>query len=91
MIVTQSPLNPMPHPSPRRWDLALRGVFAGNIFDLGAANSAQLYADNGASSSFTATRASLVTRPWARDDLDAMLGTMCGAGGMRYRKALMFV
>lgn len=37
-----------------RLELALRGVFAGNIFDLGAEASAQQYAEGG--SAFATTR-----------------------------------
>jgi type II pantothenate kinase len=32
-----------------RWELAIRGVFAGNIFDLGAAASEELFASEGSS------------------------------------------
>ncbi|GFR47486.1 hypothetical protein Agub_g9215, partial [Astrephomene gubernaculifera] len=52
-------------------ELALRGVFAGNIFDLGAAASAQLHAEGGASAAaFAATRARLLPRPWAVDQME---------------------
>ncbi|KAG1655241.1 hypothetical protein FOA52_007973 [Chlamydomonas sp. UWO 241] len=56
-----------------RWEQVLRGVFAGNIFDLGAANSAALYENNGAAGSFASTRDTLLARPWAIDDLARML------------------
>lgn len=59
-----------------RLDLALRGVFAGNIFDLGAAAAAQLHAAGGGT--FASTRASLLTRPWAVDDLDELLSDARG-------------
>ena len=48
----------------------VRGAFAGNIFDLGAATSAALYADGGVS--FHATRDALKPRPWCVDDFDAL-------------------
>ena len=48
----------------------MRGAFAGNIFDLGAATSAALYADGGGS--FHATRDVLKPRPWCVDDFDAL-------------------
>lgn len=47
-----------------RFGLALRGVFAGNIFDLGAAASAELHAAGGVS--FAATRDQLLPREWRR-------------------------
>ncbi|KXZ49303.1 hypothetical protein GPECTOR_22g897 [Gonium pectorale] len=68
-------------------ELALRGVFAGNIFDLGAEASAQLHAAGG--SAFAATRARLLPRPWAVDDMDALLGAV--GAGLRWRKAALFV
>jgi type II pantothenate kinase len=58
-----------------RLEAALRGVFAGNIFDLGAAASAQQYKESGVS--FAATKARLLPRPWAVDELDALLDR-CG-------------
>ncbi|MEW5301087.1 MAG: hypothetical protein WDW36_003968 [Sanguina aurantia] len=70
-----------------RLELALRGVFSGNIFDLGAAASAELYEAGGGS--FADTRAQLLSRPWAVDHLDAFLGR-CEAGPA-YAKAVMFV
>lgn len=69
-----------------RLEQALRGVFAGNIFDLGAAASAQQYAEGGMS--FSATRAKLLQRPWAVDDMDALLAHF---GAVQHRKALLFV
>ncbi|GAX75016.1 hypothetical protein CEUSTIGMA_g2462.t1 [Chlamydomonas eustigma] len=61
-----------------RWNLCLRGVFAGNIFDLGAVASAELFNKNGAANSFSETRQKLLPRPWAVDDLDAILLRICG-------------
>jgi len=40
----------------------VQGAFAGNIFDLGAATSAELYADGGGT--FHSTRETLKPRPW---------------------------
>ena len=74
-----------------RWRLCLRGVFAGNIFDLGAASSAALYdKNNGASSSFSATRDGLLPRPWAVDDFDQIVAHVT-ASQIPYSKVLMFV
>lgn len=44
-------------------EAALRGVFAGNIFDLGAAASAKRYADGGGAG-FDSALAQLLPRPW---------------------------
>ncbi|GFH12611.1 DUF89 domain-containing protein [Haematococcus lacustris] len=73
-----------------RWEQLLRGVFAGNIFDLGAAASAALYAEGSASApAFAATRAALLTRPWAEDDLEAAVEHLARQPG--YRSAVVFV
>ncbi|EFJ49670.1 hypothetical protein VOLCADRAFT_80583 [Volvox carteri f. nagariensis] len=69
---------------PAELELALRGVFAGNIFDLGAAASAELHAAGGGT--FAATRAQLLSRPWAVDNLDEGEGA-----GPRWRQAAVFV
>ena len=47
-----------------RWMLALKGVFAGNIFDLGSAASADRFESG--MGSFHATRKALLPRPWSR-------------------------
>ncbi|GLC49183.1 hypothetical protein PLESTB_000191400 [Pleodorina starrii] len=75
-------------------ELALRGVFAGNIFDLGAAASAELHAAGGGA--FAATRAALLPRPWAVDNLGALLEAVRapeggGGGGAQWRAAALFV
>ncbi len=44
---------------------ALRGVFAGNIFDLGAAASAQRY-ESGQGAGFHCALDQLLPRPWVR-------------------------
>ncbi len=49
--------------------LAVEGVFAGNIFDMGAKATAGKFKD--ASPDFLETRANLKPRPWLHDDLDA--------------------
>ncbi|GIL75196.1 hypothetical protein Vretifemale_5042 [Volvox reticuliferus] len=73
----------------RRLELALRGVFAGNIFDLGAAASAELHAAGGGA--FASTRAQLLPRPWAVDNLDEVLAVVRGTRGARWRQAALFV
>ncbi len=57
-----------------RLELALRGVFAGNLFDLGSADSAARFESGGASAStFASTRDELVPRPWVVDHLQHAL------------------
>ncbi|BDA44552.1 4'-phosphopantetheine phosphatase [Coccomyxa sp. Obi] len=70
----------------QRLEMVLRGVFAGNIFDLGAASSADLFSTNGAA--FESTRANILPRPWAVDDMDAVLQVW---ERKHYSKALLFV
>ncbi|MDX1566126.1 MAG: ARMT1-like domain-containing protein, partial [Phycisphaeraceae bacterium] len=53
----------------------IRGIFAGNLYDLGATETAALYED-GASVDFSATLADLPDRPWRYDDLDALVGRL---------------
>ncbi|KAL3137393.1 hypothetical protein ABBQ32_006916 [Trebouxia sp. C0010 RCD-2024] len=55
----------------KRLELALRGVFAGNVFDLGAQGTADMF-ENG-EGGFEKTRVNLVERPWAIDNLDDIL------------------
>ncbi|KAI8011953.1 Damage-control phosphatase [Camellia lanceoleosa] len=49
----------------------VRGIFAGNIFDLGSAQLAELFSKDGMS--FLASCQNLVPRPWVIDDLDAFI------------------
>ncbi|PRW56218.1 hypothetical protein C2E21_5015 [Chlorella sorokiniana] len=69
-----------------RWDAVIRGVFAGNIFDLGCAATTSMYHEEGVS--FHDTRDKLVPRPWVIDDLDALLDRLCSH---KYTKAVLFV
>ncbi|XP_043697135.1 damage-control phosphatase At2g17340-like, partial [Telopea speciosissima] len=46
----------------------VRGIFAGNVFDLGSAQLAEVFAKDGMS--FLASCQNLVPRPWVIDDLD---------------------
>jgi damage-control phosphatase, subfamily II, stand-alone protein len=68
----------------------LDGVFAGNIFDLGAAASAALFSDGHANAGdvFRQAKAKLAPRPWAIDCLDAVLARFAGPA---HRKAILFV
>jgi uncharacterized protein with ATP-grasp and redox domains len=65
----------------------IEGVFAGNIFDMGAEATAKAYLDSGPD--FFQTRKTLAARPWLIDDFDAM--TERFLNGPRHRKAVFFV
>ncbi|KAL6592697.1 hypothetical protein ACP70R_049372 [Stipagrostis hirtigluma subsp. patula] len=53
----------------KRVENLIRGILAGNIFDLGSAQLAEVFAKDGMS--FLASCQNLVSRPWVIDDLDA--------------------
>ncbi|XP_058779306.1 damage-control phosphatase At2g17340-like [Vicia villosa] len=53
----------------KRIENLVRGIFAGNIFDLGSAQLAEVFSKDGMS--FLASCQNLVSRPWVIDDLDA--------------------
>jgi len=65
----------------------IEGVFAGNIFDLGATELADELSANGVD--FHATRSKLRPRPWLLDGLDAWIERL--TNGAPYRCAVMFV
>ncbi|GLT96603.1 hypothetical protein SLE2022_142130 [Rubroshorea leprosula] len=52
----------------KRVENLVRGIFAGNIFDLGSAQLAEVFSRDGMS--FLASCQNLVPRPWVIDDLD---------------------
>ncbi|XP_061339020.1 damage-control phosphatase At2g17340-like isoform X2 [Gastrolobium bilobum] len=52
----------------KRLENLVRGIFAGNIFDLGSAQLAEVFSKDGMS--FLGTCENLVPRPWVIDDLD---------------------
>ncbi|KAH9603394.1 hypothetical protein KSS87_005348 [Heliosperma pusillum] len=62
-------LNDAIEDSENRLETLVRGIFAGNIFDLGAAQLAEVFSKDGLS--FLASRQNLVPRPWVIDDLEA--------------------
>ncbi|HEX8339970.1 MAG TPA: ARMT1-like domain-containing protein [Tepidisphaeraceae bacterium] len=66
--------------------VAIENVFAGNIFDMGAAGSAQLLLDG--KLDFFATRKKLPARPWLVDDFDRFAARALGGG---WRKVVFFV
>ncbi|MBH06845.1 MAG: hypothetical protein CMJ20_11050 [Phycisphaeraceae bacterium] len=69
-----------------RMSSIIEGVFAGNIFDLGATTTVDLFTDNNVD--FISTRQRLSPRPWLIDDLDSFLPKL--ARGC-YRNSLLFV
>jgi type II pantothenate kinase len=64
----------------------VRGLFAGNIFDLGASKTIDMFADTQVD--FHGTLAKLKPRPWFIDDMDAWLTRLEGPA---HRAALIFV
>lgn len=64
----------------------VRGMFAGNIFDLGSAQLAEVFSRDGLS--FLATSQNLVPRPWVIDDLDSFQSNWFKN---RWKKAVIFV
>jgi uncharacterized protein with ATP-grasp and redox domains len=68
-------------------DAIIRGVFAGNIFDMGADATAKAFL--GHSPDFFNTRATLVKRPWLIDEYDALLARF--ARRPIHRKAIFFI
>ncbi|KAI3864640.1 hypothetical protein MKX03_009160 [Papaver bracteatum] len=52
----------------KRVENLVKGIFAGNIFDLGSAQLAEVFAKDGMS--FLASCQNIVPRPWVIDDLD---------------------
>jgi type II pantothenate kinase len=65
----------------------VEGVFAGNIFDMGAEATAKSFV-NGSPDFFT-TRDNLTPRPWLLDDYDAFAAALLREP--RYRKAVFFI
>src|SRR5439155_866865 len=63
------------------------GVFAGNIFDMGADATAKAFL--GHSPDFFNTRATLMKRPWLIDDYDALEARLLGRP--IHRKAIFFI
>ena len=64
---------------------AVEGVFAGNVFDMGAKQTAALFKDK--SPDFLETRSSLKPRPWRIDDFDSFAGR---ATERPYQKVIFF-
>lgn len=74
-------------PVEQRAERAVRGILAGNLFDLNAAGAAELF-KNG-ELDFRATLSKLKPRPWVVDHLDTWVQRL--HQGPRYRQALLFL
>ncbi|KAL8536257.1 hypothetical protein ACS0TY_011768 [Phlomoides rotata] len=71
---------------PERVENLIKGIFAGNIFDLGSAQLAELFAKDGMS--FQASCQNLLPRPWVIDDLDNFISKW---GRKSWKKVVFFV
>ena len=69
-------------------EACFRGVLAGNLFDLGAADTAAAFARG--ESGFDSAKARLKPRPWLLDDVD-VLSSRLAANAKLYDKAILFV
>ena len=72
---------------PARLRTTMQGLFAGNIFDMGAAATARAFASG--SPDFFNTRATLPKRPWLVDDYDRLEQRLLRAPG--HRVAVFFI
>ncbi|KAL9995094.1 putative damage-control phosphatase ARMT1-like, metal-binding domain, AF1104-like superfamily [Helianthus debilis subsp. tardiflorus] len=79
-------LNDAIEEEPKRVENLVRGIFAGNIFDLGSATLAELFSKDGMS--FLASCQNIVPRPWVIDDLDAFIAKW---SKKPWKKAVIFV
>ncbi|MGQ9651771.1 MAG: ARMT1-like domain-containing protein [Phycisphaerae bacterium] len=74
-------------PLPQRWELLFRMLFAGNMFDLGAPDTIDLY--NSGKLDFGRMLAEIRPRPWFIDHADAVRDRIMSP--RRWRQALFFV
>ncbi|NJL31893.1 MAG: DUF89 family protein [Phycisphaerales bacterium] len=74
-------------PSPQRAERVVRGILAGNLFDLNAAGAAALFQKG--ELDFRATLAKLKPRPWVVDNLDLWINRL--HQGPCYQQALLFL
>ena len=73
-------------PEAERRVAIMQGIFAGNIYDLGATETVSMFTDQRVD--FHAVRAKLRPRPWRVDDLDAWITRL---DGPPHRAAVLFV
>ena len=76
----------MPHE--QRWLQLVRGVFAGNLFDLGSPATMHLASE---SPDFLATLDEVRARPWVVDDFDTLLSHLPASPPPRWGKAIVLV
>ena len=76
-------------PEDRRRMAIIEGVFAGNIYDLGATETVAMFTDRQVD--FHAVRSQLKPRPWRFDDLDPWLARLDDASAGPHRAAVLFV
>lgn len=74
-------------PGADRWPALIRGILAGNLFDLGAPKTIEMY--NNGEVDFHAFLTKLKPRPWLIDHADTFITRL--TGGTPYRKAMIFV
>lgn len=70
----------------KRVENLVKGIFAGNLFDLGSAKLAELFSRDGIS--FLASCENLVPRPWVIDDMDTFITKLSRKS---WKKAVIFV
>jgi len=75
-------------PDPAKAEQMIRGTFAGNIYDLGATSTVELFKD-GKPVDFHAVRQKLSPRPWLIDGLDAWISKVTSENP--YKAAVVFV
>lgn len=73
-------------PERQRWDLLLRGLYAGNMFDLGSPKTIEMYGRG--EIDFFAIFERIPPRPWFIDDADTLLTRLQSS---RYGQAIIFV
>lgn len=71
-----------------KWLALTKGVFAGNIFDLGSAATMHLA---GEATDFVAALADIKPRPWHVDDFDRLAENLPDSPPTNWRKAVIFV
>lgn len=74
-------------PLPERWELLLKGILAGNMFDLGSPDTIEMYQQGKVD--FFSSLKQLPDRPWFIDDADAWLQRIQKPGS--WQQALFFV
>jgi type II pantothenate kinase len=71
-----------------RWRAITRNVFAGNIYDLGATKTVDMFGPGGERPDMTQVRDQLKDRPWLIDDADAWLADSAAS---KWQKAVLLV